>query len=142
MRVIAVVAVAVAVLVSCSSDEGKSCNEAGCPQGLDVRVMETTAGAYTFEVVVDGERTTCSLTLPATDLAGSCPPGGGVYLGGGPGVGISIGRTDARSVTVRVTRDGVTIRDASFAPEYVVSPGPNGPGCPPEECRYATYTLP
>lgn len=138
--------VALAVVVACSGDDEQDCNDAGCPQGVEIGFVEFRAGAYRIEVDVDGETSTCTLALPASDLTGACSSAG-VYLTGStsvaPGIGgIALSRTDARRSRVRVARDGATIRDASFTPEYSVSPGPNGPGCAPEECRYATFTLP
>lgn len=41
-------------------------------------------------------------------------------------------------VEVSGFRDEVPIGSTAYDVEYTTSPGPNGPGCPPEECRAAT----
>lgn len=144
-----------AAVVACSTDDilgGKSCTLASCEQGIEVAFTETQAGAYALEIVIDGATSTCTTTLPlpanetsspctSTDViltrTGSALPAAQQSIGG-----LRIARKDAKSVTVRITRDGASVRDATFAPSYVVTPGPNGPGCEPETCSNASFTLP
>jgi hypothetical protein len=49
--------------------------------------------------------------------------------------------TTAKTVSVRATRDGKLIGEKTFAPPYVTSAGPNGPGCEPSQCTLATVAF-
>lgn len=154
MRQLAALAFLVPVaLVACSSDDilgGKSCALADCSQGIEIAFTETQAGTYAIELVIDGTTSTCTATLPLSGDANPCTSPDVLLTRSGSALpaaqqsigGLRIMRTDAKSVTVRVTRDGTSVRDATFTPSYVVTPGPNGPGCAPETCTNASFTLP
>ena len=104
-----------------------------------------------IEVVIDGAKTTCTATLPLPSapptpcnhadvlltLSGSALPAAQHSIGG-----LLLMTTTAMNVSVRATRDGTALGDKTFAPAYVTSPGPNGPGCEPAECKLAKATFP
>ncbi|HVH41761.1 MAG TPA: hypothetical protein VM925_05440 [Labilithrix sp.] len=132
----------------------KTCTLLACGNsGIRVDFTHVEPGTYVVDVVVDGTQTTCTATLPLkatepTDDAcsaagilltrsGSAMPAADQSIGG-----LQIQRANANSVTVRVTRDGKLLHDATFSPNYVVTPGPNGPDCDPKECKGATFALP
>ncbi|HVH45491.1 MAG TPA: hypothetical protein VM925_24225 [Labilithrix sp.] len=149
----AVIAASIGILAAACDDlEGKSCTEVACNQGIDVSFQYREAGTYAVEVTVDGEKTTCTATLPlGTEPDANDPCAAkGIYLTRSgsklPASEQSVGGLHITSVTVkslqvRVTRDGDVLGEATYTPEYVVTPGPNGPDCEPKECRFVSYDL-
>ena len=129
------------------SSGASACTALGCGQsGVEIDFSYKQAGTYVFEVTTDDTKATCKATLPlprqpptACDrpnvlltLVGSMLPPDQQSIGG-----LRILTDSATRVTIRGTRDGTVLGEKTFAPEYVVTPGPNGPGCEPAECRYA-----
>lgn len=110
------------------------------------------AGSYVFTITVDGQTTTCRATLPlGPGSGGGCdgPPGAVILTQSGSALpaaqqslgGLQLATKSAKSVTVKVTRDGAVVADKTFAPAYVTRPGPNGPDCDPPSCTSARETL-
>lgn len=150
---LAVVVAFVGILSAACEDpfEGSRCTLLACNDGVTVSFQYREAGTYAVDVTVDGEKTTCSATLPLKaepeddpciakgiylTRSGSMLPASEQFVGG-----VRIDSVTAKSVQVRVSRDGNVLGEASYAVEYVVSPRPNGPDCEPEECRAVTYEL-
>lgn len=132
--------------------EAKACTTMGCgSQGVDIAFTYREAGTYVFEVTVDGEKTTCRVSLPleprfsnACDcvdvtlgLIGSELPAEQQSI-----QNLMIQTTRAEIVHVRATRDGALLGDKTIRLAYQVTPGPNGPDCEPKECKSATATFP
>jgi hypothetical protein len=155
------IAVALSLAVACggtttqppgaSGSGPRACTEIGCENGVRVDFSYHDAGAYVFEVTVDGSKVTCKATLPLPKQPPEACDGLGVLLGlvGSmlPADQQSIGglillSTTATSVSVHATRDGAVLGDKTFTPPYVTTPGPNGPGCEPNECTLAKVTFP
>lgn len=134
------------------SSAPRACTEMGCQNGVSIDFKYTDPGAYVFEVTVDGAKVTCKATLP---IAQPPPPsscdGANVFLGlVGSALpasqqsleGLTLATTTAKTIALRATRDGKVIGEKSFAVPYVTSPGPNGPGCEPNQCTLAKVTFP
>ncbi|MDB4945843.1 MAG: uncharacterized protein JWP97_5377 [Labilithrix sp.] len=131
-------------LAGCSS----SCTTIGCLEGINVDFTEARRGTYAVDVVIDGEASTCTtrLPLPADTTASPCTsPDVVLYLAGRTETpaqnqigGMVIRRQSARTVTIRITRDGIVVREATFTPAYQ-SRELNGPGC--GTCTGARFTL-
>lgn len=93
---------------------------------------------------------TASIPLKASDTNDACVAAGIYLTQSGSALpvaeqsigGLMIAASDAKSISIRIARDGTVLHDSTFAPAYVVTPGPNGPDCDPKECKGATYTLP
>lgn len=141
-----------AVIAACGTQSGKRCTLMACAdEGLRVDFTETQPGAYVIEAVIDGSTTRCSERLPLASAGGNVcdSPDVSLFRTGGalPASqqslgGLTVSRLHVQSITVRVTRDGQLVREATLAPSYTVTPGPNGPDCDPEGCRSAVATLP
>lgn len=132
--------------------ETKSCTEIGCENGVKIDFSFRDRGTYVFTVTIDGATTTCRASIPLPRGVFQACDRGEVYLGlvGSelPAEQQSIGgltlpaATNASSITLKATRDGNPIGEKTFAPAYVVTPGPNGPDCEPKECKLATASFP
>lgn len=131
------------------------CTLAGCDDGVDVQTNFATPGAYSFEVTVDGLKTTCAAKLPFdTAKLPECTPQNDVWVLLGsldePADAshvytlrsVRIHKTNVKSVTLKATRDGSLLGEITFAPDYQVTPGPNGPNCDPKSCLLATKVFP
>jgi hypothetical protein len=111
---------------------GRDCELVGCEQGLSIDFARplSDSGTYTITVDVDAVRTTCSVVLPPKEEPGRLCDHDEVGLRLGflespaPGpqarsiLGIGVTSTDAKSVTVRVVRDGTEVTNTTFAPAY------------------------
>ena len=150
LRIVLITAVAVALL-GCVN--GRDCTLVGCEQGveIDFRSPYAEAGTYTITVDVDGARATCTVVVPVPQQPTGKPCDqdtvGVRYAlaeGGAERAIASLGLTSttAKSVTVRVVRDGTELANATFAPAYHTSPGPNGAQCDPQTCTFAQATIP
>jgi hypothetical protein len=119
--------------------------------GIEVQFQVQGVGAYEVEVVLDGAPLTCRVTIPLSQQpvddgcasrgvlltqSGSMLPTASQSIGG-----LSIQRGDLKSVVVRVKRDGVLLKQGAFTPNYVTTPGPNGPECEPKTCTVASHVL-
>jgi hypothetical protein len=141
-------------LVPWGCAETRQCTLLGCAnEGIDVDFVHTEVGTYSVDVTVDGTKTTCTATLPLDSSASTydaCTAAGIFLRRSGSSLpadqqaigGLKVTSTEAKSITVKITRDGQVLHDATFAPDYVVTPGPNGPDCEPKECKAASFTLP
>jgi len=136
--------------VACSAVDDTSCTELGCDNGVRVSFLFKERGAYVFEVVVDGQLTTCRATLPLPDPTPTPCDRDGVFLGlSGAKLaadqhaidGLIIPSTTIKHLTLRVARDGSRIAELDRDVAYEITPGPNGPSCEPKECRSARLTF-
>jgi hypothetical protein len=132
--------------------EQRGCTEIGCENGVKVDFAFRERGSYVFGVTVDGTKTTCRATLPLPKEAFDACDRSEVFLGL---VGSQLpvdqqsieglmlpAATNASSITVEASRDGISLGQKTFKPAYDVSPGPNGPDCEPKECKLARTTFP
>jgi hypothetical protein len=129
----------------------QGCTAIACVNGLTIQFSIRTPGEYAFDVVLDGATTKCTAKLPLSSnppqacdnpnillgLSGSALPANQHSL-----ENIMILSTNAESVTVKGTRDGASIGEKTFKPNWKTTPGPNGPNCEPKECKSATETFP
>lgn len=133
------------------SSAPRGCTEIGCQEGVSIDFEYVDPGAYVFELVVDGDKVTCKVTLPIQQAPESPCDAAGAFLGVvGSALpanqqsieGLTLPTTTAKTISLRATRDGKVIGEKSFAVPYVTSPGPNGPGCEPKTCTLAKVTFP
>lgn len=152
MKLIALAIAALASFAGCGADlvpVERGCTEIGCADGLNVDLSSGPwkAGAYVFELKGDGKTQRCegTLPLPSCDVPGLVCTGdleaqvsvsGCALPAGQQGFGPIQLREGPAKVSVRITRDGATIADATMTPTYKTS-RPNGPTCEPE-CRQAS----
>ena len=137
---------------SSGSSQPGTCTLLACSNGVTIDFSYKDAGAYVFVVTIDGDITTCKATLPLStrppdpcdrvdvllSLVGSMLPAAQQSIGG-----VFLPTTlTAKSITVKGTRDGALLGEKTFAPPYVVTPSPNGPGCESAECRSAEVRFP
>jgi len=131
-------------------DDDQACTAMACSDGLDIAFSVKQAGTYSFNLVADGEVTTCGATLPLPPCdqpAGGCSRQN-VTLGlSGCALptaehsleGISLTGVHPTSMEVFVSRDGEEIAHDMFSPTYQTL-SPNGEECGPI-CSQATVTL-
>ena len=121
-----------------------------CSDGLNVAFSVNQPGTYSFNLVADGEATTCGATLPlppCDQQAGGCSRQN-VTLGlSGCALpsaehsleGITLTGVHPTSMEVFVSRDGEEIAHQTFTPTYATV-APNGEECGPV-CSQATVDL-
>ena len=139
----------------CASVLSHSCTELGCEQGVKDDFTYREAGNYVFDVVVDGTKTVCTARLPLDSSTSASGASGcdteGVYLGlVGSQLppaeqyisGIHLATISAKNMSIVATRDGVLLGESSVVIPYKTTPGPNGEGCEPSQCTFASYTFP
>ena len=149
-----VVAISTLSMIGCASaTKSKACTEMGCgQQGVNVEFSYKDPGTYVADVSIDGAKVSCTATIPLPKGAASDDPcvAAGIYLtrvgselpvGQQSIGGLVIANANAKSVGLRITRDGTLLKEATFSPSYAVTPGPNGPDCEPKQCKWATYKL-
>ena len=118
------------VLAGCVN--GTDCDLVGCEQGLAVTFVHpySDAGTYTITIDVDGVRGTCSVLLPPQEEPGRLCDRDDVglrlgFLGTGPAtrsiLGVGVTSTTAKSVTIRVVKDGGELASSTFSPAYTTS---------------------
>jgi len=105
---------------------GRVCTAIGCP-GLVVQVTGATAQTPLTVILSAPDGSTRSATCPS--VGGTCP----LFL---------FADFTPATVTIRVLTGTQTIFEETTQPMYKVTPEPNGPGCPPPECRTAQVTVP
>lgn len=143
---------ALSLLSGCSlvAADQKACTTVGCVDGLRVDFSFNQKGSYVVEVTLDGVKTTCKATLPLSNppptpcdregvyltLSGSALPADQQSIGG-----LLVTATTNNHVTVRVSRDGTILGAIDRTITWTTTPGPNGPGCEPAECRSSSMTL-
>ena len=132
------------------------CTAIGCLDGLRVDLTPTSGwkmGSYRFDIEIDGVVTTCEGSLPLKPCTGGpslqCTPAGQRVVISESGCAlpteqhgfsqVSISDTAAKSVTIKVSRDGTPLVSKTLAPRYITSE-PNGPGCP-STCTNASEML-
>jgi len=135
--------------------EDRACTQIGCVNGFRISLdpgSDMAAGAYRFEVDIDGALTTCEGNLPLA----ACEAGPSITCSSDA---VSIGESgcamepasqgfgevlfanprNPKAVKLTVSRDGEVIGAGEFTPEYE-RVQPNGPDCEPT-CEYAEATL-
>lgn len=130
----------------------KGCTEIGCENGVNVDFVFRDHGSYVLAVTVDGTKTTCRATLPLPKEQFEACDRSEVFIGL---VGSQLppeqqsieglklpAATNASTISIEATRDGVSIGKKTFTPAYDVKVGPNGPDCEPKECKLAKATFP
>ena len=151
-----VIALVLGLVAACGngsplSPGGQSCTAIGCENGVRFDFSFNKQGSYVFDINVDGVVTTCRATLPLSPnvssacdrpdvlltLSGSALPEAQQSIGG-----LLFTSTTAKTISIRATRDGALIGEKTFAVNYIVSPGPNGPDCEPKECKQVSTTFP
>ncbi|MEZ4381251.1 MAG: hypothetical protein R3A79_07870 [Nannocystaceae bacterium] len=152
-----VLVLALGVGLGCTrSEPAQVCTQIGCMSGLRIGLEPSAAmpaGAYTFDVELDGVTTTCEGALPlkACEAGPSvtCSTDAVVIEASGCAMGpehqsfsgVLLDGQHPQRVKLTIRRDGATIGEADFTPEYVRTT-PNGPDCPPVcEQGKATVTL-
>ena len=136
------------------SEPPKVCTQIGCMDGLRIALEPSAgmpAGAYVFEVELDGAVTTCEGSLPlkaceagpsvkcSTEAVLIEESGCAMAPAGQSFSGIILDRQHPERVKLTIRRDGEAVGEADFSPDYVRTE-PNGPGCPPI-CEQAEATL-
>jgi hypothetical protein len=132
----------------------RACTEIGCVNGLHLRVSPDAgwrAGAYRFDLELDGRPVTCEGALPLKpcgERSFTCDADG-VALGesgcalpaNAQGIAQIMVPGYPLQLSVRVSLNGAELANASFTPSYVSSQ-PNGPGCEPVCCgASANFTV-
>lgn len=132
------------------SSGGRPCTEIGCNNGVHIEFSFREPGSYVFDLTLDGAKVTCNAVLPLPRNSGDgCSRNDVVLTRVGSELPLSqqsiggITLTSSPSkITLRAERDGQLLGEATILPAYVTTPGPNGPGCPPKECKSATARFP
>lgn len=158
----AVLAAAMATLPACNTDSGSfggiACTEIGCQDGFILMLSPSDGwpqGAYEFALETEAGKTTCkgSIPLPPCGQSGltcATTPDRGEK---NPRVAISGCALDGASqsfpqidfpdgpaqVNVRIAKDGTTLVNQVFTPQYTTS-SPNGPQCGPV-CRQSSASM-
>lgn len=142
------VAASVALVACGGSDLDKNCTLIGCDiEGTSVvQFSLSQAGAYRFELSVDGKAVRCTATLPLREGVGGCDDervtltqSGSQLATDQQSIGpIGVRGKDTQRIEVQAFRDEAPIGTAQFDVKHTESAGPNGPGCDPEVCREAS----
>jgi hypothetical protein len=155
---VAIVTLAAVVALACAggcSDGSeprtpRGCTLIGCVNGLSVQFSRPLreAGSYTVTMDLDGERITCETALPFASCSGGSPCSSSKVILEQSGCALPPSAHEilglrvtsvARTVSLRIDRDGGEIASESFTPSYARS-APNGEGCGPI-CEQASATL-
>lgn len=149
MRAVWLPALAMALLACDTQGGDGACTLIGCVNGVTIEFTLREAGSYVVTVDAGGQKTTCMATLPLSgaDTVSPCDREGVILTRSGSALpaaqqslgGLFVSDTTASSITVKITRDGATVREQTFTPQYSTS-RPNGPNCDPV-CTQATHTL-
>jgi len=135
---------------SSDSRSPRACTEIGCSDGLAVEFSRPLreAGSYAVTLDLDGERISCQSALPFASCSGGSPCSSTKVILEQSGcalppnaheiIGLRV-TSVARTVSLRIERDGSEIASQSFTPSYVRA-APNGEGCGPI-CEQASATL-
>ena len=124
-----------------------SCTEIGCSDGINGQFSpELTAhGDYVFTLDLDGEVTTCALTLPLVDSQSCEGPlqvtksGSALPESDQSFPSFMIFETGFESYTLTIELDGVELLSWTESPEWEIV-RPNGEGCDPV-CELASATV-
>lgn len=127
------------------------CTQIGCEDGLTIEFSAKQPGAYTFDIVADGQTITCNATLPLPPCSSpptpNCSVAGVSLTESGCALvpsahsleGLYFYDMHPKSVEVTVLRDGAEVARQTFAPAYKTV-APNGVECGPV-CEQATVSL-
>jgi hypothetical protein len=124
-----------------------SCTEIGCSDGLEGRFSPeiVTQGEYLFTLDIEGQVTTCTVTLPLAETH-SCDAPLQIMRSGSalPETehslpGFSIFEAGFVSYTLTIALDGVEIVSVTEEPDWATVQ-PNGEGCEPV-CEMADSTV-
>lgn len=155
---------AVVCFVSCSKDQpgpaqpgpgDRACTAIGCADGLRLEFIVTgkwIPGRYNFEFHLDGEKVTCTGSLPLKKCeegpSVTCDPAGRVQIGeSGCALppeaqgfwDVQIQGTP-RAVVMNIANDDKPLIEATMTPTYTTN-RPNGEDCEPV-CTSATEKVP
>ncbi len=144
-------ALALLLVAGCSVEPfSKSCTQMDCNNGVQVDFTLRDRGSYVFELTLDGVKTTCRATLPLPKTSPNPCDRDNIHLGLSGSqlaedqhalTGLKIQFNTPGQLQLRVTRDGTAIATLDRTITYTTTPGPNGPGCEPDECKSAKLTL-
>jgi hypothetical protein len=128
------------VVFSAACVNGTDCDLVGCERGLSVTFVRpySDAGTYTITVDIDAVRTTCTVLLPTQKEPGQLCDHDEVGLRVAfpqSILGVGMTSTSAKSVAIRVAKDGAELASGSFAPAYTKS------GCA-DGCLSAKHDFP
>jgi hypothetical protein len=111
----------VAALACWACSSGPECNQLRCPSGFEIHARSRellAAGRYEIAVELDDVAGTCDIIFPRSTEQSSCDPGLPVtvhWQASGFVLGVFM---PAKVASVRVTRDGALLGQATFDPEY------------------------
>lgn len=124
----------------------RECTDIGCVDGLRLTVSPSSgwaAGAYRFELDVDGQAVTCQGSFPLQSCeqrSFSCDAdtvrlgvSGCALPGNQQGIADIAFEGFPLEISVRVLRDGTELASTTLEPAYKAGQ-PNGPGCDPICC--------
>jgi hypothetical protein len=130
------------LLLSCE-DEASSCTQIGCTDGFTASITKTSgtwdAGAYEFEIEVDGTSYFCSVDLPFESETTTADCDSDLVWLGTSGSAldeseheiVSVGTTEVAAIVfVTVRLDGTALTYMTWEPEYDRQ-APNGEDCGP-----------
>ena len=126
-----------------------ACTERVCRHGVLVKTSAIASGKIVFEGTVDGNAFECAFEQSGNTSTYGCSPSFATStvplvaeLISEDGLILHFFATDAKSISLRVTRDGMPSSETTFAPSYAMEPGPNGPQCEPRTCVVARASFP
>lgn len=127
--------------LGCSDQEG--CSAVGCLAPLEARLTSDEIledGDYRVDVTLDGETVSCEFVVPNDPVGKVCIESGQfivTYVETGFGVSLEVA---AERVALLVDRDGATLADIDYEPEYRQT-GPDNPECGPHCAKAADLEL-
>lgn len=136
---------------SSGGDDGdRSCTSIGCSSNLTVDFSYRDQGTYQVQLLLDGTAVFCKTTIPLPK-GNSMPCSRSDVLLGLSGselpvaqqsVGPLIVTSFPTKVEIVISRDDAPLGNQTYDVKYKVTPGPNGPGCEPLECKSAQVSFP
>lgn len=129
---------------------GRDCTAIGCNSNLTVEFSYRDQGAYEVQLLLDGAAVLCKTTIPLPKGNSTPCSRSDVLLGlsgselpvAQQSVGPLIVTSFPTNVKMTVMRDGTPLGSRTYDVQYKVTPGPNGPGCEPIECKSAQVSFP
>lgn len=129
---------------------GRGCTEIGCNSNLTIEFSYRDQGTYEVQLLLDGTAVFCKTTIPLPKGNTTPCSRSDVLLGlsgselpvAQQSVGPLIVTSFPTKVEMTVMRDGAPLGNRTYEVQYKVTPGPNGPGCEPLECKSAQVSFP
>ena len=134
-------ALAIQSTFGCSEEEG--CGAVGCPAPLEAQLESDEVlsdGGYRVDVTLDGQTVSCEFVVPNDPPGKVCIESGQfivTYVETGFVVSLEVA---AERVAFLVDRDGATLADIDYEPEYRPT-GPDTSECGPHCVRAADLEL-